>query len=305
MSRFGREACWVLIREQLHQPVVLLDHGVDEEVQQIAVERTLVSTHDVLPTHGVGEGEVVHLGLKGVLPLAQAGNMVAEGSLLSVQGFNIKGHETNNTEDDLIVVEDSELSYFEHGCSEQTIDQGSVDNASSAELKFSASLGAGLMARSVRKEEPVVNTGSAKFVQVKEPGFNQSTEALTFRQLQSAGICIFLTVPCYLDMFDPLNRVIFIPLNRVSVAHSQMLQLHSQDLWSQHHMLKHRVQASLSFVLKHIITYNYYESEPDTMMTVIKLGGYVYRGYSAFSVTKIIFDEMSIVKGWKEVHDAV
>ena len=40
-------------------------------------------------------------------------------------------------------------------------------------------------------------------------------------------------------------------------------------------------------------------------MMGIKLGGNVYRGHTAFSVTTHIFDEMSIVKGWEEVRDAV
>ena len=59
-------------------------------------------------------------------------------------------------------------------------------------------------------------------------------------------------------------------------------------------------QAGLPLCLKMRLTLIIFESEPDDMMMVIKLGGNVYRGHTAFSVTSHIFDEMSIVKGWKE-----
>ena len=56
-------------------------------------------------------------------------------------------------------------------------------------------------------------------------------------------------------------------------------------------------QAGLPLCLKMRLTLIIFESEPDDMMMVIKLGGNVYRGHTAFSVTSHIFDEMSIVKG--------
>ena len=52
-----------------------------------------------------------------------------------------------------------------------------------------------------------------------------------------------------------------------------------------------------NFVSENGINTYYFESDPDTMMMGIKLGGNVYRGHTAFSVTTHIFDEMSIVKG--------